>query len=231
MVPNLKSVILCLFSVVCSIQAPAYTIIIDPGHGGNDMGATKSGVIESKITLQVALKLAAKLEKEKDTKVILTRQNNSSVSLQARTLAAEQSQADLFVSLHGNSSSDFRARGAEFYFGTSVRPQTQSNTAPTTALESIVSNLQYNARLYQSQYLAFDTFNTWKKSSITQPRAIKQAPFYVVNKNSTPSILVEIGFITNHKESQELLNNETQERIAQALQEAVATYREKSQRR
>lgn len=224
-----------LFALSFTNPASGYTIIIDPGHGGDDNGAVKGNVIESRITLQVALKLASKFEKDKDTKIVLTRNKNSSVSLKDRTQSAEINDADLFISIHGNSSTDNRAKGAEFYFGASNRSVASTNSkeqkdvkTPET-LETIVSSLEHNARLYQSSYLASDTFYTWKKGTVTQARAIRQAPFYVINKNTIPSILVEIGFITNRKESTDLINESTQERIAETLYSAVTNYRENKQ--
>ncbi|MEY4616289.1 MAG: hypothetical protein RJB66_1249 [Pseudomonadota bacterium] len=217
-----------------SLRVSAYTIIIDPGHGGEDNGAIKGNVIESRITLQVALKLAAKFEQDKDTKIVLTRNRNSSISLKDRTQAAEINDADLFVSIHGNSSTDSRAKGAEFYFGASNRSNAsatskeQKDTKAPTTIENIISSLEHNARLYRSSYLASDTFHTWKKGTATQARAIRQAPFYVINKNTIPSVLVEIGFITNRKESMELIRESAQDQLAESLYQAISSYREKS---
>lgn len=216
-----------LFSLILvSIFSPlarAYTIVIDPGHGGSDFGASQGTVIESRIALQVAQRFAAKFSEDSDVKIIMTRSKDMAVSLKDRTKSAEDNQADLFISLHGNSSTDRRARGAEFYFGSTVRPTATIKNSET--LQNIISNLEYNGRLYQSQYLAFDTFSSWKRSNVTQARAIKQAPFFVINKNSTPAILVEIGFITNAKESIELLKEETQNQIAENLYNAVKKFR------
>jgi N-acetylmuramoyl-L-alanine amidase len=206
-------------------NAVAFTVVVDPGHGGSDRGATQGAIMEAKIALQVALKLTAKLEATKEIKVILTRADDSSITLRQRVKSNQSNQADLFVSLHGNSSTDRRARGAEFYFGGS-----STSTAKTTSrstLAFIVEDLSHKARLYQSQYFAADSFYAWKESSVSQPRAIKQAPFYVISKNSTPSILIEFGFITNAKESLDLLKDDTQELIAENIVAAIQIYRTK----
>ncbi len=217
-----KILISLLFTFTAYI-ASAFTVVIDPGHGGGDHGATEGTIIESKIALQVALKLANKLQSDLETKVILTRQQDASISLKQRVKISASNKADLFISLHGNSSSDRRAKGAEFYFGGSTPPKDEIHQSEV--LNSIVSDLNYNARLYQSQSFAAASFNLWKESNLSQPRAIKQAPFFVINRNSTPSILVEFGFITNAKEAIDLLKDETQDLIATNLYAAVKAYR------
>jgi N-acetylmuramoyl-L-alanine amidase len=208
------------------INANAYTVVVDPGHGGSDRGATQGTIIESGIALNVAQKLAEKFKDSKTTKIILTRGGDLAVSLKQRTKIAELKGADLFVSLHGNSSTDRRAKGAEFYIGTS-KPSHENSQSPTR-VDRIVSELNYNARLFQSQYLATDTFRVWQTSPVSKPRAVRQAPFYVINKNSVPSILVEFGFITHAQESQELLKDETQDAIAENLRFAIEGFRKNS---
>ncbi len=204
-----------------------FTIVIDPGHGGEDKGATQGSLFESQIALKVALKLATQLEKAPNTRVILTRSGDQSISLKNRVLASETNKADLFISLHGNSSLDKRAKGAEFYIANSIHelePQDQKQTVNT-----IVNDLTQKGRLYQSQYLATETFSIWKEESknsgMVRPRSIKQAPFFVINKNNIPSMLVEFGFITNHQESLELVKEEKQDQIANNLFAAVQEYR------
>lgn len=200
----------------------AYTIVIDPGHGGADRGATSSTVIESKIALQVALRLQAKLSESQNTKVLLTRETDSSLSLKRRVQLSETTKADLFISLHGNSSPDRRAKGAEFYFA-EAKPSPKEPHSKDV-IPTIVQDLAQQARLFQSHNLAVNMFQVWKSSEISLPRAIKQAPFYVINKNSTPSLLVEFGFISNAKESSQLLTDTVQEQIAQNIKEAVISW-------
>lgn len=222
--PSYLNSLLFAVALVYSLPSSSFTVVIDPGHGGGDHGATEGTIIESKIALQVALKLAAKFQNDTDIKVILTREQDNAISLKQRVKVSSINKADLFISLHGNSSGDRRAKGAEFYFGGSSLPKEE--TASPEVLGTIINDIHHNARLYQSQTLAVDSYYLWKSSTLSQPRAIKQAPFYVINRNSTPSILVEFGFLTNAKESLELLKDETQELIAQNLHSAIRAFRD-----
>lgn len=206
----------------------AFTIVIDPGHGGGDKGATQGILQESQIALKIGLKLANLLEKEFDTKVIMTRSEDQSVSLKNRVQTTEFHQADLFISLHGNSSFDTRAKGAEFFIANSH--QNSSISYQNQPIDFLVSELKHKGRLYQSQQLATETYSIWKRDSDTfgaiAPRSIKQAPFFVINKNKIPSILVEFGFITNPHESRELIKDEKQSQIATHLYSAIQEYRQ-----
>lgn len=217
-------VVLVLLFVHFSKPAFSFTVVIDPGHGGTDNGATKGTIIESKIALSVGLKLAAKLEQDNSFRVILTRSKDNSVTLKQRVKTSNSNDADLFVSLHGNSSTDRRAKGAEFYLGASTPPPSEDGST-LNSVDSIVKDLKYKALLYQSQSLAISSYETWKQSTLSIPRAIKQAPFYVINRNNVPSILVEFGFITNSQESLNLLQDETQDQIAQNLYSAVKNFK------
>jgi len=201
----------------------AFNLVIDPGHGGEDHGATQGGIKESEITLNVALKLAAYFLNDSSIKVILTRPSDESLSLRNRVEINDFYKGDLFVSLHVNSSIDKRAKGADFYIGI---PQTKPSSANSgqSLVENIVQNVRQTARLYQSQYLASDTYNSWKDSAVTLPRSVRQGPFYVINRNSVPSILVEFGFITNPKEAIELTKEENQDAIAKSIYNAVKTF-------
>jgi N-acetylmuramoyl-L-alanine amidase len=218
---------LIAFLYLLGLHALGFTVVIDPGHGGADYGASKGSVIESKIALEVAKKLAARFDAKSGVKVIMTRSTDRAVPLKSRTQSAEKEKADLFVSLHGNSSIDPKAKGAEMYFGLSTPPENTSNA--DSVVDHIVKSLENNARLYRSQHLASETFKSWMVHGQSRPRGIKQAPFYVINKNKVPSILVEIGFITHSQESVALLKEETQHKIAEALFHAIESYKEKSQ--
>jgi len=222
----------------------AFTLVIDPGHGGEDHGATQGTIKESEIALKVALKLAEQCSKDPSLTVILTRPNDSSISLRNRVALNQSYNGNLFISLHVNSSIDNRAKGADFYIGNakSLSPALVSQTSPSTStlsqstkesnktVTTILENVRQTVKLYQSQYLAADTFNSWGDLAVTAPRSIKQGPFYVINKNDTPSILVEFGFITNTKEALELIKEENQTAIAQSLYRAVKKFQNRQER-
>lgn len=249
---------LLLFLSITQIQLKGYafTVVIDPGHGGEDHGATQGSIKESEIALKVALKLAEQCSKDPSLTVILTRPNDSSISLKNRVALNQSYNGNLFISLHANSSIDKRAKGADFYIGnttslsssssslsTSASASTStplSQTSPTTTssfqrikdpnktVSSILESVRQMVKLYQSQYLAADTFNAWRDFTVTTPRSIKPGPFYVVNKNNTPSILVEFGFITNTKEALELIKDENQTAMAQSLYRAVKKFQNRT---
>lgn len=212
--------------MILLLASPAHslTLIIDPGHGGEDRGAMQGTIKESEIVLKVALKLAEYFSNDPKTQVILTRPTDSSLSLKNRVATNETYKGDLFISLHVNSSQDKRARGADFYIGNAPSTTDVIRAPDESLVEAIVQNVKHTTRLYQSQFLASDIFNTWKDSQVTQPRSIRQGPFYVINKNKVPSLLVEFGFITNTKESLELIKEEKQTAIAKSLYRAIKNF-------
>lgn len=248
------------FSVVVASEATnkPFTLVIDPGHGGSDRGATHGQLAESQLTLKVALLLADKFKNHSDVKVLLTRSTDTTLPLKDRARLAHQHTADLFVSIHGNSSSDSRAKGAEFYIAHSngqspplfdahnatpnAEPPIELNnkfvsSVPSadsekgsqkkknSALEAILNDVHRKSLLYQSQHLALESFKSWQQSELPSPRAIKQAPFYVINQNPAPSLLVELGFITNPQDSANLISPDRQNAMAQSLYEAIQKYR------
>lgn len=219
--------IMALMIALQTSPAHSLTLIIDPGHGGEDRGAMQGTIKESEIVLKVAHKLAEYFSNDPKTQVILTRPNDSSLSLKNRVAANEAYQGDLFISLHVNSSVDKRAKGADFYIGNAPSTTEVTRTPNQSLVEAIVQNVKHTTRLYQSQFLASDIYNTWKNSQVTQPRSIRQGPFYVINKNKVPSLLVEFGFITNTKESLELIKEEKQAAIAKSLYLAIKNFQQR----
>lgn len=227
LIPSLCSLFIFLMVLGISFSSHSFTLIIDPGHGGEDRGATQGTIKESEIVLQVALKLAEHFSHDPNTQVILTRPTDSSLSLRNRVAVNESYQGDLFISLHVNSSIDKRAKGADFYIGNAPQSLEVVKNPNQPLVDAIVQNVKQTARLYQSQFLASDIFNTWKESQVTQPRSVRQGPFYVINKNKVPSLLVEFGFITNTKESLELIKEEKQAAIAKSLYLAIKNYQQR----
>lgn len=219
-----KLSVLSLILLLCT-QSRSYslTVVVDPGHGGGDKGAVQGTIKEADITLNVALKLAAEFSNDPSVKIILTRPANTALSLKKRIALNESYKGDLFISLHVNASIDKRAKGADFYIGhsPSIEPPTVSQN---NRVDSIVKNVDRTIRLYQSQFLASDIFDTWKDSLVTLPRSIKQGPFYVINRNKIPSLLVELGFITNTPEALELIKEENQTLIAKSLHKAIKNF-------
>ncbi|MEO0178258.1 MAG: N-acetylmuramoyl-L-alanine amidase [candidate division WOR-3 bacterium] len=210
-------------------------IVIDPGHGGKDPGAIgKWGIKEKDITLSVSKKIANILKKEYGFKVILTREEDIFLSLSERAEIAKRYNAKLFVSIHCNYSEVDNAFGPETYFLSTARTSEERavealensvikyEVEESDILKFIVSDILQNAYLKESQKLAFFVHEKLKDGR--NDRGIKQAGFYVLRKVYAPSILIEIGFISNPEEAKLLMDEEYQNKLAKAIAEGIKNY-------
>lgn len=200
-------------------------IMIDPGHGGSDLGATKGPLIESEIVFMIAKELYSELENISGIRVSLTRtQIDESLSLFDRLSIAEENNADLFVSLHLNSAPDSRARGIELftrkmYEFQKPKPQLDSQTD----LERVVQDLEQLGRDRSSLVLKTKFYE--HLNSVAHRILIKQAPFYVLEQSKTPAILVELGFLTNTRDAQLLSQKEYRKSLVSQIAKAVTSYK------
>lgn len=224
-------------------------ILVDPGHGGIDSGAANGSVRESDLSLKVAELLKGLLEKNPGFKVSLTRSSDKFVSLPARVAQVEKVGADLFLSIHANSSQDKRARGVEFYFQNHLPPDEETlflaanenrmekinekeDLEPSKKNEvlSIIDDLKRQTRMFSSLKLSSSLLKSWSSESGAELKfennAIRQAPFYVVSRSPVPSVLVEIGFLTNPKDAEKLKDPQFQQRIAQRIYSGLRDYKE-----
>lgn len=241
---------LVFFCLNLSFPAHALHVMIDPGHGGNDSGAFYKGIKESTLVLQVADKLIELLNANPDFTVSSTRTKDQFISLKDRVHLAEMKNVDLFVSLHANSASDSRARGMEFYFQNNLPPDEETlylaslennmslnrkeisdivGTDDVSAkgdVSAIVEDLKRQKRMSESLNLSKALFQIWHNHPAVPKNTIKQAPFYVVSKTSMPSVLIEVGFLTNPKESQLLASSSYRTEIAQNIYKALLEYKE-----
>jgi N-acetylmuramoyl-L-alanine amidase len=241
---------------VLSLTSPAWAlhIMLDPGHGGIDTGAVYGGAKEADLVLKVAQRLKVLLEKDTQFQVSITRTTDHVVALPQRVKLADQAKADLFVSLHANAATDPRAKGVEFFFQNhlpadeeSLFLASQENQLLTNQKEiteisggddlskkgdiaAIVEDLQRQNRMNSSLRLTQTLTRVWKSDTDAAHVAIKQAPFYVISKTTMPAVLIEIGFLSNPKESKKLLNNEYQKDLAQKIYSALLNYKEKIER-
>lgn len=225
-----------------AFAAPAFQVMVDPGHGGTDQGATRGNVREAEIALKVALKLKEIADTQQKIKINLTRSTDRPLTLEERVRIAEKHKADVFLSIHANSAQDSRARGVEFYFQNHLSPdeetmylasienrfqrQLEETTDDTTKkgdVYAIIEDLKRQTRMKNSMHLSRSLDSTWG----TQHSSIRQAPFYVVSKTNMPSVLVEIGFISNPKEGEKLNQPEVQAEIAQKIHAGLLRYKEK----
>lgn len=227
--PHFKSLFLHLYTslvlMLISIPGLAFVVVIDPGHGGRDSGATRGSFKESLIVLELAQKLAEELKKNPEIQVELTRETNKLIPLQSRVDLANQKKADLFISLHANSSTSGSVTGMEFYFnGHAPQLIKNKNSSETEIIKKITSDLVHfgktNASLELSKSIQGNVLET--KS------VIRRAPFYVIENTTMPSVLIEVGFISNLREARKLITAEYQSELVQILTRSVHEYKEKS---
>ncbi len=194
--------------MVSSLQAAKkVTWVIDPGHGGRDTGCESSKHKEKDITLAVAKELGKQIKKNiSGVRVVYTRERDKKLSLQQRCDIANARGAELFISIHVNSASTPYARGTESFYATNV-PLKGSQAGKSELL----------ALLLQRQYLAHGRVIS---------RGVKKRELYVCEHTNMPSVLTEIGFISNKVEEAYITSKEGQRELATAICEALSEYRE-----
>jgi len=207
-----------------------FRVVIDPGHGGSDFGAVRDSFKESKIVLELAKQLKTSLEELNVKDVHLTRDSDQSLSLKDRVSKANEIGADLFISLHANTSSQPLWAGMEFYFNANSRPVNEPAPLKPTNNE-VVSQIQKDFRYYEKtekSLVLSKSMQLLLADSREQKSIIKRAPFYVIENTQMPSILIEIGFISNRREAQKLIDPVYQKELAQVIAKALVSYKEKS---
>jgi N-acetylmuramoyl-L-alanine amidase len=222
-------------------------IVIDPGHGGSDRGAVYGKAREAEIVLNVAQYLRDLLKTDNRFKSTMTRDTDRNLSLQERVDLAHTIKADLFVSLHANAAKDKRARGVEFYFQNhlpadeetlflaATENQMLKNTAKTedeptmkNDVLSIVEDLKRQSRMQRSLKLSNKLLSAWEAegNKPVGPNTIRQAPFFVVSQTKIPSVLIELGFLSNPQEADKLMLSDYQKKIAQRIYKGLINYHE-----
>jgi N-acetylmuramoyl-L-alanine amidase len=219
----------CTFVFMNAPAADDFRIVIDPGHGGADLGATRDSFVESKIVLQISKLLKQELENLNIKDVYLTREKDESLSLKERVAKANQIGADLFVSLHANTSSQPLWTGMEFYFNANSRPVNEATPLKPTNNE-VVSQIQKDFRFYEKTERSLELSKSVQMlaESTEQKSIIKRAPFYVIENTEMPSVLIELGFISNRREAQKLTESSYQKELAKLIAKALLSYKEKS---
>lgn len=210
------------------------TVVLDPGHGGGDVGvAGPSGSREKDVNLDVARALARYLRQEGDLKVVLTREDDRSLELADRAEIANRAGGDLFVSVHCNGWFDRDAAGLETYFLSPAKTnwsksveQAENQAAPADDVEFIVWELVQNKFISSSSELAEVVQHEACVSLGLPDRGVKQAGFRVLVGAYMPAILVEVGFLSNPTEETLLLSRDYQQRLARAIGDAILSYRE-----
>jgi N-acetylmuramoyl-L-alanine amidase len=216
------------------------TVVIDPGHGGDELGTQGTkGTLEKEITLSVARRLRTLIESRLGLKVFLTRENDRTMSLDDRSAFANNHHADVFLSLHANSAVRPALKGAEVYYLTVERADAEARkkadenatTLPalgggSRAIDLILWETAQARYLEQSATLAGLIEQALRPRVEMSPRAVQQAPFRVLVGANMPAALVEIGYLSNAEQESQLATAAYQDQVAQALLDALIKFRE-----
>ena len=217
------------------------TICLDPGHGGSDLGAVgRSNLLEKDITLKVAKKLKGIIESKLGLHVVMTRETDEEVSLNSRVAKANNQKAQMFVSIHVNSSYRKAATGPETYY-VSLKATDQDafllsqkeNSAFNEEIDKLASDDELKMILWdmaQNEYIKESAkladYIQYELNILmdTQNRGVKQAPFRVLMRAAMPAILVEIAFVSNFSEEKKLKDDAFLGKVAAALYTGISKY-------
>lgn len=226
-------------------------IVIDPGHGGDDYGAIgQRGTREKDVALSIAKKLSKLIRKDKQFKVIMTRDRDITLSLEKRAKIANDAGADLFISIHANASPRKHIRGWNVFF---LAPALNDSARAVEQLEngfflresnpgggdltdggeyqdpviSILSDMLMTEFQTESYDFAQMIDREFRKRLDIPARGIDQAGFFVLNKVFTPSVLIESAFISNKSEEKKLKSKKYQEKVARGLYESIKRFKAK----
>lgn len=245
---SLTTILIFLF-VAWGHTVQAYTLVIDPGHGGKDPGAVGKRSYEKNLNLTLAKKVGEKISSQyADVRVVYTRSDDTFVPLQQRADIANSNHADLFLSIHTNSSESKEPKGLEtFILGTDKMEKNLDVAMRENAvmmLESdyktryqgfdpnsidsyIMFELMQNSYLDQSLQFATLVQQECVKRLQRYDRGVRQAAFWVLLKTACPSILFEMGFVSSPEEERVLLQDDEMDKMAQAIADAFGAYTRK----
>lgn len=190
-----NSIRLTAFLVLCLVFIFALpikkVIVIDVGHGGNDHGSLVEGISEKQVCLEIANKLLA-LNKNSKIQIILTRSDNKFLTLKERTEFINELNPDYMISLHANMSADITMYGSDLFVSKNEHLTTKS--------------------LQLANFL---------KKSLGSEREVKQNNFYLLKNVNCPSVLLELGYLSNTKDRNYMMSNKGQEQIAKAILSSI----------
>jgi N-acetylmuramoyl-L-alanine amidase len=214
-------------------------IVIDAGHGGHDDGTIgPHGVLEKDVVLDVALRLSKLVQQKMGAEVVLTRSDDTFIPLHERTAMANEHKADLFLSIHANSSPAPEVAGTEtFYLNFTNVPGSLDVAARENAgsdktvgeLKDLIQSITLNDKIEESHTFAQDVQNSIQLNAqhsnvAAHNRGVKRAPFVVLIGASMPSVLAEIGFLSNSRDEANLGKPEYRQKVAEALYKGLAQY-------
>jgi N-acetylmuramoyl-L-alanine amidase len=224
------------------------TVVIDPGHGGLEVGARgRFGTLEKDITLPISQKLKSIIERKLAFRVVLTRDRDVDVSLERRSAIANNNKAFVFISIHANGYPGRNARGSETYFlnlnATDEEARRvayiENNSTELSQVSGehqddimmILWDMAQAAYLRQSSQLAELIQHELNTLLGTRNRGVKQAPFKILTGVACPAVLVEVAFISNPDEERKLQTENFQNSVAEAIYTGLSKYLERSQDR
>jgi N-acetylmuramoyl-L-alanine amidase len=226
-------------SLIRALGLKMNRVVIDPGHGGHDQGTMgPHGLLEKDLVLDVAKRLGKLIQEQLGSEVVYTRSDDTFVPLEGRTALANDRKADLFISVHANSSDYARIAGVEtFYLNfTNERDaldvaarENASSQKSISELQDVLQKITLQNKIEESRELAsrvqasLFAFSVRNNPGIKN-RGIKKAPFVVLIGARMPAILVEIGFISNTREESLMRRAEHRQRLAEALFRGVSKY-------
>lgn len=237
-----------------SILLSVFTVVIDAGHGGNDPGAVGRKVKEKDLNLSVALKLGKLIEEQyskEDVRVVYTRKDDRFLPLQERADIVNKAGADLFICIHTNAAENRNVRGAEtFVLGTEKMDKnldvamrenavikleenyetTYQGFDPNSIDSYIMFELMQNGYMDQSLRYAMGLQRHFSDTLRRADRGVRQAAFWVLLKSACPSVLVEMGFISNQEEEAYLASAKGQDEMAGAMFKAFGQFYRKPPR-
>jgi N-acetylmuramoyl-L-alanine amidase len=221
-----------------SPTAPAFrTLVIDAGHGGDDLGAKgPAGTTEKDVTLAVARRLKGAIEARLGLRVLMTRDDDRMVPASDRTAMANNSKADMFISLHANASFRDSVAGATVFVAAFDADQVSANKAIAERLPALGGGMRdielvpWNlAQIrHKDQSEAFATFivDALKDHVPLAPRPIDHAPLRVLQSANMPAVLVEVGYLSNPAQEKQIAGNDFQTTLVQGVVEAIVRYRD-----
>jgi N-acetylmuramoyl-L-alanine amidase len=227
-------------SLIRALGLKVGRIVIDAGHGGHDTGTIgPNGLLEKDLVLDVSLRLGRLLKGKMGAEVVYTRDDDTFVPLETRTAIANQQQADLFISIHANSSQDSSARGVETYYlnfnpsADALEVAARENAVSEKSvheLGDLVKKIALKEKVEESREFATDVQHSLyqglagKEKTTMRDRGVKKAPFIVLIGANMPSILAEISFVSNPGDERKLQTPEYRQKIAESLYKGVARY-------
>jgi N-acetylmuramoyl-L-alanine amidase len=214
-------------------------IVVDAGHGGHDTGTIgPHGLLEKDLVLDVATRLGKLLEQKLGAEVVYTRDDDTFIPLETRTAIANKHEADLFISVHANSSRDPKARGVETYYlnftsdSDALEVAARENAVSQKSvfeLSDLVKKIAMKEKIEESREFAADVQGALftglsLKTAGLRNRGVKKAPFVVLIGANMPSILAEISFVSNPQDEKRLKTPEYRQKIAESLFKGVSKY-------